>query len=461
MSKEFTNTIEFVWPEGRVVPVPLIGGVNLHHHLYGFLVTRLYEPRSIRDSMKTVTGGSLRQIAYDLKAFLDALAYNEIDYLEADYTDHIEKIIEAQLGNSEPASYNNRFTRVRDFYSYLQKQNINIKAQFPARSIQKRFQNQNDNFLSHTSHRPTKTYEKDVGHKRTTQREDYKDQVISIAKYGKLYEELSKIDVVYAVIAQVMMQTFLRIGDVCEMPLHTNNYNKYLPLWPEFERLGVDSLRYTSLTKNMKRVTIDIYPVTIESIYNDYIKTHYEERKSLFDSSYVKRKNASLDFGNIRDKGRRSCPEDILWLTETGAPVKPYMIEEAFRATGLDIHPHMLRHTGATHFLWNYCRIYGIEPDVRLASAFQQVLQEQLGHADIETTRMYIRTILALKGRKTMPFCIPNNKLEIDEHLAKVIKVDIADQMARFFEYRSEKTSSLNVFDSIELTEDTILSVPN
>ena len=430
--------IELVWPEGRVVPVPLKENYHLHTHLFGFLVMRYYYPRDIRPNMTTVTGGSLRQIAYDLKAVLEALASNGIEYTEADYTEHIEKIVEAQLGNANPTTYNSRMTRIRDFYDYLQKQGIRVKARFPARTVQRRFRNEDDNFLSHTAHGHSTTYEKDDGHKRTTEKTDYRGQVISIDQYGKLYLALKKIDPVYAVLAQVMMQTFLRVSDVCEIPLHRNNYNQYLQLWPEFERQARDSMRYKLLTKRSKMIEIDIYGETLKAIYEDYIQPYYQDRRELFDSNYMKRTNATLEFGNMRDKSRRTCPEDIMWMTETGAPVKPYMIEDAFRKTGLYIHPHMLRHTGATHMLWNYCQIHKIEPDVRLATMFQEVLQEQLGHADIETTRMYIRTILKLKARKTMPFIVPGNKKDIDEHLAKTIRTDISDQMARFFECRAE-----------------------
>lgn len=438
MSDHFTKEIKLVWPDNGVVPVPLIGGVNLHTHFSGFLITRYYLPKKIRSSLQAVSGGSLRQIAYDLKSFLDALAFNGVSYLEADYTNHIEKILDAQLGNSDPASYNTRMSRIRDFYDYLSNEGLTTKALFPAKTVQKLYRNQDDNFLSHTRYKKFKTIEKDDGHKKITLKEDFKDDVISIETYGKLYRALKEVDVVYAVIAQVMMQTFLRVSDVCEMPLRKNKYNKYIPLWPEFERSGQDSLRYTCLTKRMKRVTIDIYPMTLQSIYEDYINATYTERRARFDENYIKRKNSTLEFGNLRDKSRRSCPEDILWLTKTGAPVKPYMIEEAFRLTGLNIHPHMLRHTGATHTLWNYCRIHGIEPDVRLASTFQQILQEQLGHADIETTRMYIKTLITLKGRKSMPFCIPTNKIHIDAQMSKKVRIDVADMMASFFEVRSE-----------------------
>lgn len=299
--------IELVWPEGRVVPLPLRDDYHMHSHLYGFLVTRYYYPRTIRRNMTPVSGGSLRQIAYDLKAFLEALEHNGVEYTEADFTDHIEKIVEAQLGTATPTTYNSRITRIRDFYDYLQTQGVRVKARFPLRTVQRRSRNEDDNFLSHTAHGHSTTYEKDDSHKRLTEKTDYKDQVISIDHYGKMYRSLKKIDPVYAVLAQVMMQTFLRVADVCEMPLHTNRYNSYLPLWPEFERQGRPSLRYELLTKRSKRITIDIYGVTLKAIYEDYVEPHYRDRKELFDSSYMKRANATLEFGNVRDKARRTC----------------------------------------------------------------------------------------------------------------------------------------------------------
>lgn len=430
--------IQFIWPKGGVVPVPLKEDHHLHSHLFGFLVTRYYFPRDIRPTMPPILGSSLRQVAYDLKAFLEALAHNGIEYTEAEFSAHIEKIVEAQLGTASATSYNTRITRIRDFYDYLQKQGIRVKARFPPRTVQQRYRNEDDNFLSHTAHGHTTTYEKDDSHKRRAVQTDYRDRVISIDRYGDLYRTLQEIDPVYAVLAQVMMQTFLRVADVCEMPLHSNSCNRHLPLWPEFERLGKPSLRYRILTKGSKPVEIDIFGDTLRAMYHDYIEPHFQNRKKMFISSYLKRANATLEFGNIRDESRRSCPKDILWLTQNGVPVKPYLIEEAFRETGLNITPHMLRHTGATHMLWNYCQIHKIEPDVRLAAIFQEILQAQLGHVDLDTTRMYTRTIIRLKSQKTMPFVVPGNQIKIDAGLAATIRTDIKNQMERFFEYRSE-----------------------
>jgi site-specific recombinase XerD len=435
-------SIHLVWPEGRVVPVPLTEKHHLHAHLFGFLVTRYYYPRDIRPNMTPVTGGSLRQIAYDLKAVLEALASNGIEYTEADYTDHIQKIVEAQLGKANPTTYNVRITRIRDFYDYLQKQGVRCKARFPARTVKRRFNNEDDHFLSHTAIDRSTSYEKDDAHKRTSDHLDYRDKVISIHQYGELYRALWAIDPVYAVMAQVMMQTFLRVADLCEMPLHTNHYNRYIPLWPEWERQGKFSLKYKVLTKRSKLIEISIYSDTLRSMYENYIQTSFEDRKKLFESKYMKRANATLEFGSIRDKARRSCPEDILWLTSTGTPVKPNMVEDAFRTTGLNINPHMLRHTGATHMLWNYCQLHQIEPDVRMASLFQEILQEQLGHADLETTRKYIQTLVKLKARQSMPFIIPANKVELDERLAAKIRTEISSQMSRFFEFRVDNQAT-------------------
>lgn len=75
----------------------------------------------------------------------------------------------------------------------------------------------------------------------------------------------------------------------------------------------------------------------------DYIVPYFTERKKLYDEVYSKRKNASLRQGKV------ILPDDILWLNENGTPIKPYMLEKAFRTTEMDIHPHCLRHTGASH----------------------------------------------------------------------------------------------------------------
>ncbi|NWF36668.1 hypothetical protein [Mariprofundus sp. KV] len=422
--------IKFFKTANFPVPIPWINGVTLFKELAEYLVVRYFYPDRIRENMTSVDEGSLRQIAYDLKMFLEALAHNCIQFCEADYHDHILPILNEQTKKNSNETFNSRHTRLRDFYDYLAKKGIRTKARFPRQTVHKRYGDSNDDFLSHTKSNNGITYSKDEGHKNTVVTSDYKDRVISIEIYGKLYSRLLEIDPVYAVMAQTMMQTFLRVSNTCEMPLHKNDLNDYFQVWPEFQRVGGDTQKYRCRAKGNKLIKIDVFPFTLQSIYEDYIQPYYQERKELFESKYLVRKNATLRFGQ-----GRVLPEDILWLNANGTPIKPYMIEEAFRATGLNVSPHWLRHTGATHTLWNYCRLNNIEPDVRLATTFQEILQEQLGHAGLETTRIYIRTIIKLKARMYMPFAIPQEK-KMNPALEAKMSQDVEETMALFFENR-------------------------
>lgn len=88
---------------------------------------------------------------------------------------------------------------------------------------------------------------------------------------------------------------------------------------------------------------------------------------------YLKECRPKLINPDGRDKGR-------VFLSRSGSPLERVALWQIVRkhanAAGLkDVHPHMLRHSFATHML--------------VGGADLRVLQELLGHADISTTQIY------------------------------------------------------------------------
>ena len=104
-------------PDSNVL-IPWINGVTLHKDLAEYLVTRFYYPGNIRENLRPVGQGTLRNIAYDLKMLLEHLAFNGVHYCDADYDDHIFALLEKLNKDNTPEVFNKKFTRIRDFYDF-------------------------------------------------------------------------------------------------------------------------------------------------------------------------------------------------------------------------------------------------------------------------------------------------------------------------------------------------------
>ena len=72
-------------------------------------------------------------------------------------------------------------------------------------------------------------------------------------------------------------------------------------------------------------------------------------------------------------------PNEFVFISKKGLPLSPRAIEYRFKKWGIEhgihLHPHMLRHSFATHLLES--------------SGDLRAVQELLGHSDIQTTQIY------------------------------------------------------------------------
>lgn len=92
-----------------------------------------------------------------------------------------------------------------------------------------------------------------------------------------------------------------------------------------------------------------------------------------------------------------SSPSQTLFLTQLGKPYASHgkhievVVREIGKRIGIRVHPHMLRHTYATHTLATLQRNRATQTVEPLS-----FLQRQLGHASIATTMVYLHLINSL-----------------------------------------------------------------
>lgn len=428
--------IELYKVTNSMMYTPFIDG-RVHKELFYFLEYRYRQPEKIHINLKRITEGSgtLRIIAYRLKFFLDLLDENNKKLENVTYEYVKQSLDKCQVENEwENDYYNQTYTYLRHFFEFLPKIGVVTSVVFPAQRVQNIAANSDGDFLSHVRNSKTKAIVVDPNHKRTVFSDNFKGKVLSMEQFHTLYKVLKEIDPVYATIALVKMQTCLRIENLCQIPLNHSQLNPNWMQYPQFKRSRIDTLEFNFIGKGRKRHCIHFFPVTIERIYKDYTEKYFDDRLKLFHDKYMKRKNASMK------EGICVLPDDILWLDKNGNPVKPSMVQAIFRKAselvGFRVWPHMMRHTGATHLLWNYCQILEIEPNEIIAGDFMDFLQYTLGHVSLKTTKVYIRTIIKKKAMLTVPFCLPAAGNDTLKHLPLGVR-EVA-KIIDFFEVSNE-----------------------
>ena len=425
-TNEPKNPIDFDPPSARgSIPIPIIRKTGqIHEDFYDYLIVRKYQRSLLGLNKKPARGHALTQKACQIRLFLESLsedASTNLDYKNVGYNDILAWITEHNAANS-PSTFNNYLSNISEFYEFLSAKGVSYKASFPDREERSRhLDSRGDHLLSHTI--PGHTYYEELpDHQVTTYVDNYDDHIFSIDQEALLMKHLREIDPVYETIAKVMLQTFLRRMNVCEMYYSvSDDKSRKFMLLPEMIARRTDRQKYKYLSKNMTNRVMPIYIHTWEMIYNEYIRKYYKERLELYNSKFLNRKNGTLYF----HRGERKVPNDVLWLNKNGTPIKPNDIGSAFLESGLGIKPHFCRHTGVTRTLDVFCRVNNISPSMALSGRFLQILRELMGHADSKTTERYIHTLENIATNDKFLNQLPDNLDEIEDSMKPFVSCEV------------------------------------
>lgn len=217
---------------------------------------------------------------------------------------------------------------------------------------------------------------------------------ISQAEYFHLEERLRHIDIVYVMIAYLMVETGLRSAAALEVK---EKDFKYLFRYLGSGRKEEDTVSLTYIAKGGNSNKCDIPIRTIIRLQKEYLSRTYIKRKRL----YTLRCN----------RLGKEYNENIIWLTQKGKEVtysdlRSAFIEASERMGRVKnrITSHWMRHTFATWTLLNYSEKNniplngtGISVDIRL----KNLLMNKLGHATDSSTMKYVMTAIKLTNVTT------------------------------------------------------------
>ena len=407
--------IELEHRDGTGIPIPYNVETNeVDIHFLDFLVFKKKYAKFIHHTLKNASDQTILNDSQRVKYFINLLAEQKykdhkgnemigVHYCSAQYESNMKPII-ALLRTREwkEESIEQYVKSWRNFYRFLTVSGVEHNMLMPDTIEVERHEDQDDNFLSHTNYGKSYKGEKEtaIDEKHKEFKDDYVNSIISMTDFWKIYKYLCEVDEVYAVMAFCEFATLLRVsGLVHHFPLTRNKLNPHFKPYAVAERIAKnDGIRMQDLNYVAKggKIKTTQLSISVHKIFNDeYIQSsicNYEQRHKKYQDDYCKTKWA---------KNKHRTPEmRFCWLNKLGTPVsvREYQaaLEDAAEALGIDIHSHMLRHTGATQLLWRYLKEHNLTAshtnELLIADA-HVMLQKLLGHQDVKTTRMYVKTI--------------------------------------------------------------------
>lgn len=217
---------------------------------------------------------------------------------------------------------------------------------------------------------------------------------ISKLEYIHLEERLKSIDIVYALIAYLMVETGLRAAVELEVKeVDFKNLFKYLNSGKKKD--DVIKLEYISKGGNLDFCDIPLR--AIERIQKEYLSREFVKRTKLYTDRCFR-------------LGKKYNEKNI-WFTDRGKEVNYIDLRVAFKKASEEmgryknkITAHWMRHTFATWTLIDYSdknkiplNSTGVSIDIRL----KNILMRKLGHASESSTMKYIITAIELSNTGT------------------------------------------------------------
>lgn len=417
----------------RKKQVPMLIGESgyLHEHANEFLLTRFHHPEvfspiAIKTGRKKgfspVTLTTIKNYAEHIRNWLNICASQGRSYLNVDeaFLDSVLDVMrdddceddEEPVKESSIQVYLNTW---RLFYDYLDVINVSHTFKIPSKVRQERQKSRLEDEARPFNYAISKKtnsilVDPKVKAKRMVKTKDYTSQVLTKEQMKCLITELSQIDIVYAVMAHVQLDTLLRINElVHHFPYEADKANKNWKSWGQLKLEEQECQKLKFIGKGQIEREIDVSIKTMKLLSDKYITakeensdiTIYDERKQLYLTKYLQSK--------LGKESEFDINSNVLWLSKNGTPVSKTMYRKAFAKAAkilrdkkiidnrIYLRPHGIRHTGATLRLLKYQEEQGVEIHMANLDDIHAFIQELLGHVQPETTARYIETVGKLK----------------------------------------------------------------